>query len=225
MNPPSCPKMGEHKRKGSNAHVFVLGIIISLLVTYLHILGTHDWNQGLFFWLQSQQAPNPAWSSLFRVNIFSIWKERLPSEGNISWTASPNGLTNTYKSLIPRLLSWLWQPSLARAIPKPRKPRARVRWAQGWLRQSERRNTVPTALTQLSGSGFETSAQQRWFSSWLLFIYWKLLLVTQKEKQLKKACITQFYIRQDHYGQLQAYKKNMYWKAPKSKQFFLSRTF
>lgn len=125
------------------------------------------------------------------------------------------------------LTSWgeLWQPSLARAILKPRKPRAWVRWAQGWLCQSERRNTVPTALTQLSGWGFETSVQQRWFSSWLLFIYWKLLLVTQKEKQLEKAYITQFYIRQDHYGQLQAYKKKHVLESSKIKTFFLSRTF
>ena len=84
---------------------------------------------------------------------------------------------------------------------------------------------VPTALTQSSGSGFETSAQQRWFSSWLLFIYWKLLLVTQKEKQLEKAYITQFYIRQDHYGQSQVYKKTVYWKAPKSKHFFFQEPF
>lgn len=105
MKPLSYPKPGEPKGKSLNAQRFVLGIIISLLVTYLYILGMHDWNQGLFFWLQSQQAPNPAWSSpLFRVNIFGIWKERLPSERNISWTASPNGLTNTYRSLIPHLL-------------------------------------------------------------------------------------------------------------------------
>lgn len=114
---------------------------------------------------------------------------------------------------------WLWQPSLARAILKPRTPHACVRWAQGWLCQSKRRNMVPTAHTQLSGSGFETSAQQQWFSSWLLFIYWKLLLVTQKEKQLVKAYITQFYVRQDDCVQSQAYKKNMCWKAPKSKHF------
>lgn len=111
----------------------------------------------------------------------------------------------------------------SRAIPKPRKARAGLRWAQGWLCQSESRSMVPAALTQLSGSGFETSAQQWWFSSWLLFIYWKLLLITQKEKQLERVSITQFYSRQDNYGWLQTWKKKyMNWKAPNSKHFFFT---
>jgi len=42
MNPLSCPKTDEPKGKGLNAHVFVLGTIIALLVTYLNILGMHD---------------------------------------------------------------------------------------------------------------------------------------------------------------------------------------
>lgn len=47
INPPFHPKPSEPKGKCLNVHVFVLGFIISLLVTYLHILGMHNWNQGL----------------------------------------------------------------------------------------------------------------------------------------------------------------------------------
>lgn len=42
MKPLSYPKPGEPKGKSLNAQRFVLGIIISLLVTYLYILGMHD---------------------------------------------------------------------------------------------------------------------------------------------------------------------------------------